>query len=514
MEKVTTKKFILALIIITLASFVFNARLFIPKSAMITTPEFEITDAIQSSFAPKYWYWQKLYHRELPLWSSENAMGYPMLGEGIIGAFFLPNIILYGLSSSPPISYNLSIVLSFMITALGTYWWLLALSLPWGIAVANSLIFAGSGFFLFHQQHIIVIQAFSLMPWIFGTTHLLAKKKKVLYIPLLAILLSQQYFSGFYQAVCITGVAISLYMILVSSQLRDKNKLLFFFFLSCVLALVLSGIQLVPNIEYFRSVAESQSSNLFSTLFSYPLKNLLTFIHPFILGSPKDGSYFKNITESGDLFWESNGYVGLIPIIFAVTGFFIKQVRKNINTFGIILMIAVILMLGKNSPFYFIFDFPPFSFFRVPARYTVIVSFMIVSMSALTTAHIMKIRKHPLYRTIVYFSLGAAVFTLFAFWYPYHDVKSITDVIDVPNSVKTIPKDTALYLYAPTINHRKIFFSEGWLHPKKYDIFKNAIRSQTNVFWGISSFNIYSARTIKWLQYADNIITEGMDTTS
>jgi len=155
MKRVFQKKpLFIAIGIIIIVSFIFHARLFIPHLQLITTPEFELNDAVQLSYASKYWYWEKLHARELPFWSTHMGAGFPVLGEGQTGIFFLPNLLLYGLSPSAPLAYNLSLVLVTITTALGTFWWLLLLQIPWAIALVSAMTFAGSGFFVFHLQHI------------------------------------------------------------------------------------------------------------------------------------------------------------------------------------------------------------------------------------------------------------------------------------------------------------------------------------------------------------------------
>jgi len=514
MKGIQIKQWFVALLIIFCFSILLHLHYFIPTERILSTPEFELNDAIQGSYAPKYWLWQKLHTHEQPLWSKDIGMGHPMLGEGVAGIFFLQDRIIYSVAPSAFSAFTISRILTFFLTAFGMYIWLSLIGISFIIALISGITFALSGFFLFHEQHIIVIQAFSFFPWILAATHELCKKIKLKYSIFLAFLMSQQFCTGFYQSVVITGIAALTYALCVCYKEKSKGKIVFLFLLALVLVLLLSGIQLIPNIEYFTQILEAQSSNEFSTYFSFPLKSFLTFLSPFILGSPKDGSYFNQSTDAGTLFWETNGYVGILPLVTLILSCVIVSIRKKILPFLILILVGTILMLGKFSPFYFLFDFPPLSMFRVPARFVIFVSFALVSICAIVATRLLSTTKIRLIRFSIFFLLCLNCVSLVPLWLTYHDTQTISSVHEAPDINSSISKGEAAYRLSPSMNHRHIFTTEGWLHPEKYTIFKNALRPHTNVFWGIRTFDPYVIRTIKNYAYADSVMKEGIDVSS
>lgn len=506
------KRHIVAIILIVFASFIVNFKLFFPELRIIATPEFELNDAIQLSYASKYWYAQKLHQFQLPFWSSQTGIGFPMLGEGQTGIFFLPNIILYSLFSSAPLAYNLSLVFVSITTALGTYWWLSLLRIPWIFSILGGLTFSFSGFFLFHQQHISLLQSFSLLPWLLATTHQLIQKPRRHFIVLFAFLLSQQLFAGFIQAVVITLISTTSYAALLLSALIKKRNTILIYFLACVLGILLSGAQLIPSVEFFKYIYSSNGGNQYSTQFSMPLKSFLSFLYPFIIGNPKNGTYYINTNDTGLLFWETNGYVGILPIILFALAISIRTIRKKLLPYIIYVFAFSLLTLGKYSPLYFIYDIPPFSLFRAPARFIIVCSFFLVTIMASTLSNIQTIFKKNTYIHIVTVGLlSLNLLLIVPFWFSYHEYTKPSEIHSQPEVLKTISKDSIVYRLNATQNHRKLYLTQGWKNIAPFTIFQNTLRPNTNLFWDITTFDAYSSRTLKRHAYTQGLISNSID---
>src|SRR5260221_10305047 len=84
--------------------------LFFPTAHLLVTPDFGRSDAWHSSFASKFLLSQALKHWHLPLWSPLVGAGYPVFAEGLVGALFLPHILLFTLLDVV-LAYNISMVL-------------------------------------------------------------------------------------------------------------------------------------------------------------------------------------------------------------------------------------------------------------------------------------------------------------------------------------------------------------------------------------------------------------------
>jgi hypothetical protein len=93
-----------------------------------------------------------------------------------------------------------------------------------------------------------------------------------------------------------------------------------------ILAGLLAAIQLVPTAEY---LAQSQRGNEvdYETALSYSFSpyHLINFIVPDFWGNPGLGNYIGNTN-----YWENAGYVGVMPLIFALTSLiFVFKRRKR-----------------------------------------------------------------------------------------------------------------------------------------------------------------------------------------
>jgi len=505
------KRHIVAILFIICASFLVHFKLFFPELHLIATPEFELNDAIQLSYASKYWYAETIRHFQLPFWSSQAGVGFPMLGEGQTGIFFLPNIILYSLFSSAPLAYNLSLVFVSITTALGTYWWLSLLRIPRIISILGGLTFSFSGFFLFHQQHITLLQSFSLFPWLLATTHQLIYKPRKHIIVLFAFLLSQQLFAGFVQAVVITIITTTAYIGMLLSSIRKKRSLILNYILACALGILLAGAQLLPSIEFFTYINNYQDS----TEFSMPLKSFLSFFYPFIIGNPQNGTYYRNNWDTGLLFWETNGYVGIIPIIILVLALCIHTIRKKLFPYIIYVCAFALLALGKYSPLYVIYDIPPFSLFRVPARFIIVCSFFLVTIMASTLSYIQTVfKKNKYIHIITVCLLSLNLLLIVPFWFSYHEYTKPSEIHSQPEVLKTISKDSIVYRLNATQNHRKLYLTQGWKNIDPFTIFQNTLRPNSNLFWDTTTFDAYPSRTLKRHKYAERLILNGIDSST
>jgi len=501
------KKHLIAIIIITLFSFTLAGKLFYPSLHLIATPEFVLNDAIQLSYASKHWYWEKLHTQELPFWSTQMGAGFPVLGEGQTGVFFLPNLLLYGLLPSAPLAYNISLVLVLIITAMGTYFWLSLFSVPWTIMLLGGLTFGSGGFFLFHLQHITLLQSFSLLPFLFVATHQVMKKQRLIDILFFSIVFSQQIFAGFMQAVLITAIGTTIYAVFIYTQSQNNNKRgLLILFMSYLLGLLLSAPQIIPSIEFLKAIPNNSANNPeYATMFSFPLRSFLSFLSPFMIGNPKNATYYTNVRDPGLLFWETNGFVGIFPLLLTGLVLFLKKSRKKAIPFLTILGIAVLLMLGKYSPLYFIFDFFPLSLFRVPARFVVLVSYMLVTIGTLTLSDGSLRKQRWVGRVVVLFWI-VNLMTIIPYWYSYHEYKTPSEVMEKPIATDAVPPNGIVYRHGTIWQHNKIYLESGWIYPDRFTIFQNALRPNTNTFWGITTFDAYSSRILRRKYIAEAFI--------
>jgi len=494
-----------AFLVIIVVSFLFNNKLFFPHLNLIATPEFILHDSIQLSYASKWWYAQKLHAFELPLWSAQIGNGFPILGEGQTGIFFLPNILIFGLIKDAAFAYNIILTFVPIIMASGMYLWFSLLGIPWSLALLGSLTMGLSGFTLFHLQHISLLQGFSLIPLLLAATYGMTGDKPKVWMGIFILTLSQQITTGFVQAVFIGGLASFSYYLFLIGKFRSRWRYLFHYALSVIGGIAVAAIQFIPSLEFFGQIASWERNNPnWSMQYSFPIKFLLTFIHPFLIGNPAVATY-KGSTDPGSIYWENIGYIGIGPLCLLLITLFSKRFRKKSIFFLGVVVVAFLLMLGKFSPFYFIFNFFPFTLFRVPSRFIYLFSLGILLSAILTSKEIIK-KGSMLTKIVIYGLWISNLMVLFPIWVNYHALKTPSEIHSKPPITTTIDTPSFIYRYNVGDSQRKRYFTYGWKDMGKYDFYKNSLMPNTNTFWQYTIADAYPSRYLKRSAILDGLL--------
>lgn len=502
------KKDLFCLFIIFFVSFCFFAKLFFPSLSLFATPDFGQSDIWQLNLPLKFFLSQSLKSNQIPLWSNLIASGFPILAEGQIGAFNLQNLILFKFLPFV-FAYNLSYVFIFSFTSIGTYFYLRTININRLISFFSAISFSFSGFFVTHISHFNLIQTASFLPWMFLVTEKIAQTGKLKYYLLFSFFLSQQLFSGFPQVTFITLLGISSYLLLrlflnprQSLQGHPLHwpsvckgvafKFGFFIFLGFGLA----AVQLFPQYEFLKLTNRSGGLDLNTVLYySFPLKNLLTFLNPTIWGSPQNGTYPSFDHLNGTIFWETNGFLGFLPIlVLPFISVIIKQYNSitisHVKIYFLALFSSFFLMLGKFSPAYVIFLFPPFNFFRVPARFILIFTWTVTILSSLVLNVIARsIATKRSLRILLYSLMIFSLIYLFSFGFNYNPVLPANKVLEPPPTAKIIKSRLIVLNEGQAWND--LFINKGWQTPEKYLFFRNNLKANFNLIYNLPSYDVY-----------------------
>lgn len=466
-------------------------------------PDFGESDVLHLNLPLKEILSDSLKHNLWPLWTDLLMGGFPVLAEGQIGTFYFPNLLFFKFLPLIP-AYNLSLTLSFFISSIGMY--LFSRKIKLGIlpSLFATLIFTYSGYFAVHLNHFNLIEAASLFPLITYAFLRFWLKFSILNLFFLAFLISQQIFTGHFYIVFITlsGLIIISFGLLLFSKNKKTNKIVLLksgsLLLSFILAIIMSAIQAIPTLELM-SLSSRRDGLSFETVtsFPYPIKHLLSFINPYFFGSPQNATY-PVYSNNWGIYWENTAYIGLIPLILA--GFSLIIVKnKAVKIMLILLIISLLLVLGKNSPLYFIFSLPPFNFFRVPSKFLLLTVFSISVLSAyVLNKLILKIKQNKLtpHRSfllyVVYISLFALFcFDEFSFSYKYPPLSAAKIWLKAPKTLKLLDDNTfRLITYGDYLDWNRIFLNSGWQDMKDYLPFKNSLAANYNIFFKLNNSSI------------------------
>lgn len=458
-------------------------------------PDFGESDVLHFHLPLKVILSESLKNKVWPLWTPYIGNGFPILAEGQIGTFYLPNLIFYRFL---PIitAYNLNLVLIYILIAAGTYLFARSLNLSYIPSFFASLIFTFSGFFSVHLNHYDLIQTASLMPLIFWAGNRIASKPRFTNSVLLGFFVSQQIFAGYVNIVFITWVGLFLFW--GAGWLFDKEKnnkkfrsFLFFIVITCVITFILSAIQLVPTLEIWQLSSKSGGVSFdTATNFPYPYKHLLTFFNPYLFGNPSDASYPVFRGDWG-IFWENTAYLGIAPLILAfISLFFIKN--YDVRKFLIILLVSLLIVFGKFSPVYFIFSFPPFNFFRVPSKFLLLTAFSLTFLSAIVINKFeifimskIKPDRKIIFATLIIIILSTLVFIdEYKFSYNYPPISPASFWQNPPDTAKFLSnlkiKQKIYTIGAPNI-WNNIFLKKGWQDISRFTKLNNSLYPNYNL---------------------------------
>lgn len=496
------------LLVIALVIFVFNSRLFIPHISFYIPPDYGRSDAWNLSIANKYYYSQQLKLNKLPIWNPAIGTGFPTLAEGQTGIFFLPNIVLFRFLPFA-IAYNINLIFAFYFAAIGIYLFARSIAFSKFASTYAAILFSLGGFFVVHVQHLNLIQTASLMPWLFWSINKFINTNNRLYLTLFAVILSQQIFAGFPQLVFYSLVSLSIYLLIkIFIYKMIERKKIVAILLFTLLGLCLAAIQLLPTYELLKVSGRSYTGAYILEQFPYTYKNLLQFLNPFILGSPKDGSYARWSPNAWGIFWESIAYIGVIPLLLILSSFFFKHRKKKVTktfwVFVILGALSLMLSLGKYSPTHPIFSVPPFNTFRVPSRFLLITQF---SLALLAAGLLTRFKRKYIIWIIIFISTA----DLFYYFYNYNPIYEAKKWLHPPKTAEIIDSDFGRILsVGQGENWNKHFLKEGWINNNDYYfIARNSLDQNSNLIFSKSQLAAYESLLPKRLKIFTDAIYDG-----
>lgn len=483
---------IIGLIVIFIVSFAFFFKLFFPHLSLIMTPDFGQSDIAHGYYPIKYLLSESLKQNKIQLWTINEVGGYSIFADGQIGTLVFTNLLLFRFLSFP-IAVNLGYVLIFFIGGLGTYLYCHEININRLSSILAAIIFSLSGFNIGQITHISLLQAASFMPLEFYFVERVIKRGKLFDILMFSIILSQQIFSGHQQMTIYSLISLIAYIFLRYIFLRPNTKLnnnktrrnIVLIFGGIILGILMSLALLIPSFELFKQSGARNNIDILSQ-YPYPTNNLLTFLNPFYFGNPAKGTYpiFGN---NWGIFWENNGYVGILPIICLFFSLFIFK-KKEMKLWLFLLIFSILMILGRNSPFYFLYDFFPLNLFRVPSRFLILTDFSLAIISAIVIQNFfqkIKMKKKVIFISGLFFII-LQVFNIFYYFYNYHAVENASNLFIAPDTISYLwPKKDEGRLF--TIDDgeawNKTFLTSGWRNIKTYDKFKSNIFGHSNLYY-------------------------------
>ncbi len=306
---------------------------------------------------------------EIPMWSSQVGLGFPLFADGQTGVMYPPNILL-GLILDPWHALSFSLALHTLWAALGM--WVLARSVGRSLPAASlaALAFALGGFLVGHLSYAGMQHVASSFPWLIWAAlrlHRPTWARALGFGGLVALVLT----AGHPQAAVISlmGAAIAFW----SRRLPSPK--------AAGMATVGAGVgvlaalpQLLASAELAQHSARAGGVDLeFAGMGSLPPWELINLMLPRFWGweppSSIPVSYMHKGAQyfgTGETHWEGMLYVGVPVLALGLLG-----LRRKENRLWVGLLVAgAIFAVGRYTPIYgLVHRLPGLSFFRFPARY-------------------------------------------------------------------------------------------------------------------------------------------------
>ncbi len=489
-KRVTTDY--LAVLFIIILSCAFFARLFWPQLSIFATPEFGSSDIWHYNYPVKFFFAERLKAGIIPLWSSSMGGGFPIFAEGQHGIFNLYNLVAFWLLP-PLVAFNLGYIISFVTATIGMYVFLRMHKISILPSLIGAISVGFSGFFIGHIQHYNLIQTASFFPWIAAASFSLSKNPRVSIFCLTVLLISQQLLSGFVQLAFMSLLCVFLYVCFYCITKTIRLRTIILWLLAVVAAVVLSAVQLLPTVEFTRISSRKTgigSHELFR--YTYPLDHLRMFLNPFALGKPTDATYPYTDPSNGPIFWETNGYVGILPIILLPLS--ILLYKKRLVRFSWMLLIGGFLfMYGSTGPFAVILTTPPFSFFRNNSRYIfwVTLTLGILAAQILQKGSEMLRKKKTVLTVIGLLLLLFHIANTVGPWWQYHPVVTDQEFHAQPETLTVISSKTRVYSLL-----RGVFWHQQYrtypFDKTAYLYFRNELSPNMQLLWGLGSVTAYA----------------------
>ncbi len=480
-------------ILLIIFSVLFFLGFFFPNIRLFVTPQGILSDAAKFHYPIREFYQQKIHLFQLPFWSKNIGMGFPLIGQSEIAAFNPLNFItLFFFNFETAI--NLQLLVIFILLSVFSYYFAKTVKLSTVSSIYFAILFTYSSIIIFNLDYFSPLNSWVYFPLIALLTIKIEERLNAKWFIVLIITLTMQIFSGHFQIFFLSGFFVFSYAVInVFIYPRVGAKLLIILIVAYILSILLAAFQILPSIEYL-NFSSRQSSYFTVGNTVIPLKLVLTIFNPFIFGDPKTSiAYINRAPEY------VNFFIGYIPLLIAVIYLLRLIVKKHKfpeNRFNKPMLLLFILAFsfgfGVNSPFYFLTNIPPFSYFRFPNRFFVLSIFILCFFSSLLLEEITKKVKH---KTIVFIMIFILLFIEKKYYF-----KRVNDVVSYKNYIantlflrnKRIYTSASIYsYYVKNIAEKKGPFSQQSAN-LSLELIKNTSAPDYNLLQNNDNFNYES----------------------
>ena len=331
-------------------------------------------------FVLQFYPWKKFIFDQiwsngtLPFWNPYLFSGIPFV-TNMQASMFYPLGFLYYLFP-PQSAYLYSTILHFILGIFFMYVFMRTLSISKEGSVVSALIFGFNGFFLGHVYagHLSFVQNYIWIPIIYLFLYRFVKTRHFGEAVIAGLFLGIQILGGFPQIAFYSIIGVLLFGFfygtynIVGASVKEGLKVYIGLMVIVGIGFAISAVQILPTMEFNQlSTRAGGVDYAFATFESLHPKEILTFLLPNVFGNVVDQTYWRS--QESWHFWESCGYVGILPLFFIFIKVEDHSIRRLKRYFLLLAVLALFFALGKYNPIYpIVYKLPGFNSFRIPAQ--------------------------------------------------------------------------------------------------------------------------------------------------
>lgn len=287
---------------------------------------------------------------QLPLWNPYNLAGTPLLANFQSAVFYPFNILLYILPFS--IGWTLMIILQPLLCGIFLYLFLKQLKLDNIACFLGAITYAFCGFSIAWMEWNTLVQVAIWLPLLLLAKEKLLTKISPIWIFIFLFAECSAIFAGHLQTYFYFFLVSNGYLLArifqISAQEKTQKDFISVFYkkyasfgLLGLVVFIVTAVQWLPTFHFISESARDvdQINNWVQDGWFIPWQHLIQFIAPDFFGSPTTGNYWGTWN-----YGEFIGYVGIMPLIFALFALFFRRDKKTLF-FGSLFFLSLIFSL-------------------------------------------------------------------------------------------------------------------------------------------------------------------------
>ncbi|MCX7732096.1 MAG: YfhO family protein [candidate division WOR-3 bacterium] len=340
-------------------------------------------DILYQYYPFHYFLFNQLRQLTIPVWNPYMFGGMPFLADIQTQVFYPLNWLLAFLStSSQRLVFwivEFKCILHILLGGVGFYLLMRELRASPLAGLISGMTFAFSGFMIMHIIHLTLISTFAWFPLILLFFYRTLSSRHIRDALVGGMLLGIANLAGHPQMTLHMVYALGfLFLLHIISSWRAERRLILtthlpLFLLSILTGFALAACAYLPSYRFSSFTVRELMTYAESAELSLSPSFLITIFIPKFFGSIT-GSGTDTVEFWGNpaaySYWETAVYFGIIPFFLGIIGIAFSKHRLRWH-FALLALVALLLALGKYTPFYRLtFELlPGFNRFRIPARF-------------------------------------------------------------------------------------------------------------------------------------------------